>query len=339
MKITIAANVYPPEIGGPSEYSRQLFETFSVQNHEVIVITYEKIKKYSTGVRHFLYFCKLCIESRDTEYIIAMDTFSVALPAVVFAKLFRKKIVLRVAGDFLWEMYAERVRQPIILSEFYSVPRAFTFKEKIVFKLTRTVLRASHCIVFSTEWQRAIWMKPYALTHVHTTIIENLYAPVFLQIETRNQSQTPKVFLSPSRDRFIKNKKTLERAFAKVSAIHPHILLDTKIVSHEVLDEKMSCAYAVVVPSLSEVSPNLVLDALSYGVPSIVTKDTGIYDRIQGMVVFVDPTSEDSIRVGLESILTPEVYDACVETIKKQSYTHSWNEIAQEFIDVYNSLK
>ncbi len=44
--------------------------------------------------------------------VVALDTYSVAFPAVLAAMLFRKKLVLRVGGDFLWEQYLERVKKP-----------------------------------------------------------------------------------------------------------------------------------------------------------------------------------------------------------------------------------
>jgi hypothetical protein len=338
MKITIAANIYPPEIGGPAEYSRQLFETLLVQGHHTNVVTYGGLKKYSTGMRHFLYFCKLCYEAYDTEYVIAMDTYSVGWSAMWFAKLFRKKIVIRTGGDFLWETWSERTREPVLLSEFYSVKRKLSSKEKVIFRLTRFILKHVDRTVFSTEWQRNIMHKPYRLNLDKTVIIENFYSPVEARAIEPAQSFTEKIFLSPSRDRFIKNKKTLEAVFKDLAVTHSNIVLDTNIVSREVLREKISKAYAVIVPSISEVSPNLVLDALAYGVPAIVTRDTGIADRIKDMVVFVDPLSSDDIAHGVETLLDSAVYDARSQAIMSHTFTHSWNEIVQEFVDLFSKL-
>ncbi len=338
MKITIAANIYPPEIGGPAEYSRQLFETFLVQGHETTVVTYGSLKKFSTGVRHALYFFKLCFDSYGADYIIAMDTYSVGLPAVLFAKIFGKKIVVRVGGDFLWETWTERTGKPVLLSEFYTVKQKLSFKEKIIFRLSRFTLRTVDMVVFSTEWQRNIVMKPYRLKKEKTCVVENFYSPVEALSIQPAESFSEKIFLSPSRDRFIKNKKTLEMVFKHVSAKYSHVMLDTSIVSREMLREKIAKSYAIIVSSISEVSPNLVLDGLAYGVPGVVTRDTGIADRIKDMVVFVDPLSHDDIARGVESLLDPAVYDACVQAIMSHTFTHSWNEIAQEFIDLYEKF-
>ncbi len=336
MKITIAANIYPPEIGGPSEYSRQLYETLLVQNHEAHVVTYGELKRYPTGLRHILYFFHLCVDASDTDYVIAMDTFSVGLPAVLFAKLLSKKVVIRIGGDFLWEAWSDRTKHAVLLSEFYTARRKFTLKEKIIFRLTGWILRSAHGLVFSTAWQRDIMIKPYRLKENKTHIVENFYAPSAGSPASMFQPESfsEKIFLSPSRDRFIKNKALLAAAFSDVAARHKDIVLDTDIVSREVLREKVNKSYAVVAASVSEVSPNLVLDALAAGVPAIVTQDTGITDRIHGMVVFVDPRRTEDIARGIEQILDPAVYASCREAIMSSTYTHSWNEIVQEFIDI-----
>ncbi len=148
-----------------------------------------------------------------------------------------------------------------------------------------------------------------------------------------------KVFLSPSRDRFIKNKKNIETAFAEVRSRHPEAVLDTKVVSREGLIEKIRKAHAVVVASVSEVSPNMVLDAMQYCVPVIVTRDTGIADRIRGSAIFVDPSSVSDIAKAAETLLDPAAYRARVQAILGREFTHSWNEIAQEFLDLYSKIQ
>ncbi|MEI6843430.1 MAG: glycosyltransferase family 4 protein [bacterium] len=336
MKIIIATGIYPPEIGGPSEYARQLFETLIIQNHDVQVVTYGELKQFPTGLRHILYFCKLTMEAISADYIIALDTFSVALPALVFSKLFGKKMIVRVAGDFLWESYVSRTHEDVLLSKFYSVPREYTLKEKIISILTRLVFAFSSAIVFSTEWQKNIMMKPYNLFRKKTYVIENFFPESVAQKEF---SYDKKIFLSPSRDIHIKNKERLMQAFQKAKERYEDIELVTNTVSREVLMEKMKDAYAVLVTSFSEVSPNLVMDALQYSVPVVVTEDTGIAEKLKDMAIFVNPFSTDEIALGIEKLLDKSFYDAYRHRIMMNTYKHSWNEIAQEFLDVYEKIK
>ena len=83
----------------------------------------------------------------------------------------------------------------------------------------------------------------------------------------------------------------------------------------------------------------MVMDALQYCVPVIVTKDTGISDRLRDIAVFVNPLSVDSIEKGIETLLNSEIYEGYRNKIKENKYSHSWNEIAQEFLDVYEKIK
>jgi hypothetical protein len=303
-------------------------------------VNFGALRKFPTGLRHVLYFLKLCFVAQGADYIIALDIFSVAFPASLFAKLFNKKVVVRVGGDFLWESFVERTHAPILLSQFYSIKREFTFKEKMIFKIIRFVLHSADTVVFSTQWQRNIMQKPYDLDLKKTCIIENFYPSVSLSTQfPENDFSQKKIFLSPSRDIFLKNKKALQAVFEDVANKHPEIILDETIVSHEKMLEKIKQSYAVIVPSLSEVSPNLVLHALAYATPIIVTEDMGLADRLKDLVVFVNSLSKESIREGIEKMLNPDIYNAYKQKMIQRTFTHSWSEIAKDFLDIYKNLK
>jgi glycosyltransferase involved in cell wall biosynthesis len=190
-------------------------------------------------------------------------------------------------------------------------------------------------VVFSTEWQRNIMEKPYGLDLKKTKIIEN-----FFPVPEMSQTQTaePKIFLSPSRDVFIKNKKRLSQAFEKIKEKHPEIILDTDQVSREVLIEKMSKTYAVVVNSFSEVSSDLVCDAIGSDLPTILTSDNGLTEKLQNMVLFTDPFSVSELVQNIEILLDSETYQNYKRNILLNSHSHSWNEIAQQYIDVYRDI-
>jgi glycosyltransferase involved in cell wall biosynthesis len=70
-----------------------------------------------------------------------------------------------------------------------------------------------------------------------------------------------------------------------------------------------------------------------------VTKDTGISERLQSMVIEVDPFDIDDMVSAVERLLVPEIYATYKQRIYGNTFSHSWNEIAQEFIDVYNTLR
>src|SRR4051812_26577287 len=119
MRILIATGIYPPEIGGPAEYAQELKNAWIARGHSVEVKVFSRFNFLPSGVRHLAYFLTLLPAIFKTDSILALDTFSAALPAVLAAKLARKKIILRTGGDFLWEAYVERTGDLVLLRDFY----------------------------------------------------------------------------------------------------------------------------------------------------------------------------------------------------------------------------
>lgn len=334
MKILIVTGIFPPQIGGPAEYARGLSSAFRSIGHEVSVRSFDAVRGLPTGIRHVVFFFKLLPALYKADAVIGLDTFSVALPSVVAAKLLSRKIVLRTGGDFLWESYVERTKQKVLFREFYTKERSFTFRERIVFNLTKFVLRQASTVVFSTAWQRAVWEIPYALGRVRTSLIENYYGP-------KEKSDVPprKVFLAATRPLVWKNHDVLRRAFQRAKETCPDIELDEETVPFDVFMEKMKRAYAVVLVSLGDISPNMVLDAIRHSKPFILTKENGLGPRIGDLGLSVDPQNEAEVADAFVRLSNPEVYQREKRKVEAFSFQHTYEDIAGEFLDVFHSLR
>lgn len=334
MKILIVTGIYPPQIGGPAEYARSLSEAFRSIGHTVTVCSFDAVLGFPTGIRHAVFFFKLLPAVYRADVVIGLDTFSVALPSVIAARLLSRNIILRTGGDFLWESYVERTKQKVLLREFYTKERSFTFRERIVFHLTKFVLHRASAVVFSTAWQRAIWEIPYNLGGVRTSLIENYYGP-------KEESEVPsrKVFLAATRPLVWKNHDMLRRAFMRAKEVCPDIALDEETVPFGVFMEKMKRAYAVVLVSLGDISPNMILDAIRHSKPFILTKENGLRPRIGDLGLSVDPQEEVEIADALVRLTNEEVYRREKMKVEAFSFRHSYEDIAKEFLGVFRSLK
>ena len=176
MKILIATPLYPPDIGGPAQYAYNLEREFKALGHEVRVVKFSDVKSWPSGLRHLLYFFKILPSLRWADWCLTLDTFSVALPVTMAGSIFKKKTIIRIGGDFLWEGYVERTGNLVLLRNFYQTEiEKFNFKERIIFKLTHWILKRANFIAFNTDWQRQIWQKPYQLDLSKTGIVENYY--------------------------------------------------------------------------------------------------------------------------------------------------------------------
>jgi glycosyltransferase involved in cell wall biosynthesis len=326
MKLVIATPLYPPEIGGPSYYAKGLEESFKKLGHEVAVVAYGSLRKLPTGLSHLAYFFRIFPKLKGADAVIALDTASVALPTFFAAKLRGVPLVIRTGGDFVWEHYLERSGDLIPLPFFYNEPRKLSFKEKLVFVLTRYVVRRT-TLVFSTEMQRDLWLGPYGLSKEKTHLIGNAIPP-------KLEAITParKKFIMYGRQIALKNASAFRRAFAKAKAKFPDIELEEGMVPQEELIDRMRNSYAVAVPSISEVSPNYVIDAIRCGKPFLLTKYSGYTKRFGAYGILVDPLDEDDMQRGIEELADPSTYEKLRTAIAAFNEVRTYDDVAREFL-------
>ena len=326
MKVLIATPLYPPQIGGPAKYAQALSEWLPNVGHEAPVLSYGWVERHlPSGVRHLWYFLRLLPQVFGVDAVFALDTWSVGLPALIAAKLARKKFLVRVGGDFLWEQYVERTGEMVKLSEFYKKPHKFTRKEKFIFAGTKFLARRADILLFNSSWQIGLWQEPYALTLAHCRVLENYYPR-----ERAISKALGRVFVSAGREIRLKNTATLRRAFAEVKKRHPDIVLDTTVLPQREHHERIQDAYAVIISSLSDINPNGAIEAIGLGKPFIVPQDSGVYERLKGVGLFVDTTDARALERAIEELLDKEEYRRHVAAIVRFSYAHSWEEIARE---------
>ena len=328
MRILIATGIYPPDIGGPAIYAEGLYNAFSSMGHKGVVVSYGWKRKLPTGARHIAYFFEVCRHIWSADVVIVLDTYSAAVPAIFAAKLFGRKAIIRVGGDFLWESYVERTKEKIFLSDFYRENLGLSLKENIIFYLTRLVLQSANAVAFSTEWQADIFKKAYGLQKEKIYLIENHFGG-----KKTGEIPADKNFLWAGRQIALKNITALKKAFSLAHRENKDLKLDIKSdLPHEKLLSLVKKCYAVILPSYSEVSPNFILDAISFGKPFIMTKDGGYSGKLGGLGLFVDPFNPEDIKEKILFLAEPDNYRECVNETLHFDFRHSYEEIAEEFL-------
>lgn len=322
MRIVIAAGLYPPEVGGPAQYAVHLTEALKEEGHEMHVVLYGFLKKLPSGLRHICYAAKLLSHAVRADAIISLDTFSVGLPAALVQFLTRKPLLIRVGGDFLWEGYVERTNDLIPLPYFYRAHNKWHMKEQCIFWWTRWALGRA-IVVFNNAWLRDIWLHEYGIRAAH--VIENVMEPA-----TSSPAASKKNFLFYSRRIALKNQEAFRRAFSAAQKNFPDLSLEEGMISYAELRDRVKLGYAVVVPSISDVSPNIVLDAIRYGKPFLLTKHSGYAERFNEYGVIVDPLDERDMQRGIESLADTATYDALRERVATFSTRHTYRDIARE---------
>jgi len=333
MKLLIAAPLYPPEIGGPSAYAKELADHLRARGVEVSVEKFSEVRRYPKGLAHLIYFFRVWRALRGAHALLILDTWSTGVPALLVARMRGVKTIVRIGGDFLWEQYVERTGELIKLSEFYSVPRNFSPKERFIFRGTRWLTRTADRLAFKTAWQERLWEHAYGFSPQKASVIENAYP------NTREASPAKgRVFVAVGRTRVLKNISLLTEVFVELRKKYPDITLDTRALPPGEHEARIRDAYAVIIPSVSEVSPNTAIDAIRYGKPFILSSDTGAGERLAEASIFIDTLRADELSKAIEHLLNPLAYARACKRVQTFTFTHSWEKVANEFLEIIMTL-
>ena len=328
MKIVIATGIFPPEVGGPAYYSKHLAETLAAQGHDVRIVLYGSLKEWPTGLRHALYCLKLIRQSFGAKAIIAFDTYSVGLPAVVASMITRAPVIVRIGGDFIWEMYTERTGDLVPLPDIYQMRERWGSKERFVFRVQEWVIPRVN-LAFSCTWIRDLWSGVYGFDPERAYVIEN---PIPQKLESKRPHR--KNFAFYSRQIALKNNDAFRRAFTRAKNIHPEIELEEGMVPKDDLMRRMQECYAVVLPSISDVTPNYIIDAIRCGKPFLLTKYSGYAERFKDYGVIVDPMNEEDMTRGIMALAEEKTYEIYKKNLSEFNTVRTFDDIAKEFLAI-----
>ncbi len=329
MKILITAGLSGKDVGGPAQYGPRLKDAFVELGHEVRLIAYGFEKKLPIGLRHICFFFKILPSVLWANKIIALDTFSVGVPAVMASRLIGRKIVIRIGGDFLWEAYTHRTSDMIPLTKFNTSMPKINLKEKIILLFTKYLTRNADVLSFNSAWQKNIWEKSYKIDPKRTATIRN-----YIPAKEVGEEPTLKAFVWAGRETPLKNLIMLRKVIERVKQTHSDVRLD--LIMNEpraVVLDKFKKSYAVMLPSVSDVSPNVILEGASYGKPFIVTKETSIAEILPRGGIFIDPLDEHDLERAILEMLKPESYNKYKAEVESEYKPRSWKEVSTEFLN------
>ncbi len=219
----------------------------------------------------------------------------------------------------------------ITLSSFYKENPPLPLKQKIIKFLQKFVLKKCSAIVFSTEFQKNIFESAYGLDSQKLFIIENFYGEKEQDIEPKIKN-----FLWAGRFIKFKNIEMIKGAFDEARKERGDIELEiSENITHEELKNKIKNCYAIIYSSLTEISPNFVLDAIGFSKPFITAKDCGFYDKLKNIGLFVNPLDKEDIKNKILFLAENGNYEQYQKKVAGFNFSHSWREIADEFIAIY----
>ncbi len=371
LKILIATGIFPPDIGGPATYARVLCDELPKFGCEVRVATYfseqipnSKFQIYRINrnqniiFRYFKYFWQVFKLAGWADAVYAHDLVSVGLPCAT-VKLIKPKIRLsvRLGGDFLWEKAYNNGWTNKPLREYYKQPK--NFKEKIFLLIYKFVLAKCDKVIFSTDWQKKIYEKYLNVNPDKAIVIFNAFPESINSSKFFNKDEN-KSILFAGRLIKLKNLDKIIKVVADIQNISFIIIgkgpeknnlaekikglnIKDRIVFKETmpqkeLDREISSSYLVIIPSITEISPNLALECIGLRKPVLVTKECGFYSEYQDRLVFINPFSIDDIKNKINYLLDKNNYKNYLDRIKLINIKRSWQDLAKEHFNLFKEL-
>lgn len=166
-RILIITGIYPPDIGGPASYARALAAHLSQNGKEVSVVTYSRRlqipagtpngypvvriwKRWPWPIRHALFFIKAFMLAKKADTIYALNTINGGLTALGIKKILHKQVIVRIAGDYAWQIAVEKGKTNILIDEFQKSPKSGWIE--ILWRLQSYVCRHADQVVVPSEY-------------------------------------------------------------------------------------------------------------------------------------------------------------------------------------------
>lgn len=358
MKVVLATGIYPPEIGGPATYVEKLAKLLKDRGVTVTVIAYGEQENTSEPVpvirvsrkgnmltRWRRYARALREQGSSADIIYAFSSISCGVP-LWMSRLKSPRKILRLGGDFLWERYTDRGGE-LGLKEWYA-------EKPFLQGVMNGILNTFDHIVFSTQFQEELYEKVYRRLPLHH-VIENALpegTPVL------HEKHDPFRLLFLGRFVAFKNLPSLILALRDLPAATLTLvgsgpmeqelktLTEKEVLGDRVRflpplsgDEKRSMFLGhdlLVLPSLTEISPNTALEARSVGLPVLLTEETGLSRLLSDAVQLrALRTPRDIVNAINDVELSyPAVAQRCASAVP----TRPWDSVTEEHVTLFRSL-
>lgn len=175
MKIVIATPIYPPEIGGPATYTKEIVSLLA-KEHEVTVVAYTDDTRNPEGatllsvskqsrlpVRLWRFFKAVRKAAKEADVLYVQNAMAAGLPTVLAGKLTGTPVVLKFVGDESWERATQHNLTSKRLQAFLESPEE-NLKIKLMRKLQGWVLRQAMIVTTPSQYLGEVIQSAYRIT-------------------------------------------------------------------------------------------------------------------------------------------------------------------------------
>jgi glycosyltransferase involved in cell wall biosynthesis len=358
MRVVLATGIYPPEIGGPATYVRELSKALRAKGIDVKVVAYghgapgdaedgvTRVSRNGGPIGRYVRYAKALREvAQGCDVVEAFSSVSVGIP-LWLAHLQGPKKILRLGGDFLWER-ATDAGETKGLRQWYESPPRFM-------GVMNGLLRTFDVLAFSTEFQEELFRRVYA-NLPPTAVIENV-SPA--GSPALHKAHVPFRLLSLGRFVAFKNLVSLVEAMPslprctltfvgsgpvesslreRVSALNLSSRVTFLPPAHGPEKATLFADHdLLVVPSTTDISPNAALEARAAGLPVLLTEETGLSRASLDGMVTAQLGSPERIAEAVQDCMV--TYPTLAVRAAQPLPARDWHTLADEHISLFSSL-
>ncbi|OGN10595.1 MAG: hypothetical protein A3J46_05290 [Candidatus Yanofskybacteria bacterium RIFCSPHIGHO2_02_FULL_41_11] len=187
-KILIATGIFPPDIGGPATYAELIASALSKKEFKVCVLTYSnsfRIKGFDSKyrfrvvrvwgrwpiwIKHFVFGVKILGLARNYDTIYALNVWSAGFPALIASKIYRKKFIIRIVGDYAWEVGVGKDKVGLLIDDFQKAVKKGWIK--MLYKLQGWICKKADIVIVPSKYLAEI-VKGWGVSDSKIKIIYN----------------------------------------------------------------------------------------------------------------------------------------------------------------------
>lgn len=186
-RLLIATGIFFPDIGGPASYTRALATRLSSQGVAVTIVTYSSVARYADdkklpfrvcrvwtklpwGLRHALFAIRCTLFARGADGILALNAVSAGVPAIWASRLTGKPLIVKIVGDYAWEIAIQTGRTFLMINEFQKSPKSGRIRR--LDRLQRWVCRRAKRVIVPSKYLADL-VEDWGVPQEHITVIYN----------------------------------------------------------------------------------------------------------------------------------------------------------------------
>lgn len=186
MKILLACEIFPPDIGGPATYAHELAQWLKSHEYDVEVLCYSDedtqydfpvlsvSKRLPLMFRYLKYFWMLYKTSKRSDIIYAQGPIGSGVPTYLLHKIFRKKYIVKIVGDYAWESARNAHATDVGLDDFQKMK--MKGKIGILQNLERRVVQNAEQIIVPSNYLKRI-VSGWGVDEKKVNVVYNSFSP------------------------------------------------------------------------------------------------------------------------------------------------------------------